>query len=89
MKAQNNSILFAISLLLSGCASDNYSLYVETQRSVNRDYTMTQLAQISALVEIVKTSDDANVRIQAIQALKEIQQNKPNPIEQSKSWFQR
>ena len=89
MKAQNNSILFAISLLLSGCASDNYSLYVETQRAVNRDYTMTQLAQISALVEIVKTSDDANVRIQAIQALKEIQQNKPNPIEQSKSWFQR
>lgn len=89
MRVQNNSILFAICLLLSGCASDNYSLYLESQKSVNRDYTMTELARISALVEIVKTSTDTNVRIQAIQALKELQANRPDPIEQSKSWFQR
>ena len=80
MKVQNNSILF-VCLLLAGCST----LSEDTQKALNRDYTMTELAKISALVEIVKTSDDSQVKIQAIQALRDIQK----PKEQSKYWFER
>lgn len=91
MKVQNNSILFAICLLLAGCAStDDYLTYVETQKTLNRDYTMAELARISALTEIVKESQDVSVRIQAIKALQEIQRSKkPLVVDRPKSWFER
>lgn len=91
MKVQNNSILLVLCLLLAGCASTNdYQLYVDTQKTLNRDYTMAELARIAALTEIVKDSQDVNVRIQAIRALQEIQRSKkPLNIERSKSWIER
>lgn len=91
MKVQNNSILFAICLLLAGCAStDNYRTYVETQKTLNRDYTMAELARISALTEIVKETQDVSVRIQAIKALQEIQRSKrPLVVDRPKTWFER
>ena len=90
MKVQNNSILLAC-LFLVGCASTNdYQTYVETQKTLNRDYTMAELARISALTEIVKESQDVNVRIEAIKALQEIQQTKkPLRIDRPKSWLER
>jgi uncharacterized lipoprotein YajG len=90
MKAQNNSILLAC-LLLAGCASTNdYQTYVETQKTLNKDYTMAELARISALTEIVKESQDVSVRIQAIKALQEIQRSKkPLVIDRPKSWLER
>ena len=90
MKVQNNSILLAC-LLLVGCASTNdYQTYVETQKTLNRDYTMAELARISALTEIVKESQDVNVRIEAIKALQEIQRTKkPLRIDRPKSWLER
>jgi len=90
MKAQNNSILLAL-CLLSGCASTNdYQTYVETQKVLNKDYTMSELARIAALTEIVKETSDVNVRIQAIKALQEIQRSKrPLIIERPKSWLER
>jgi hypothetical protein len=91
MRVQNNSILFAICLVLAGCASTNdYQMYVETQKTLNKDYTMAELARISALTEIVRDSTDGNVRIQAIKALQEIQRSKkPLNIDRPKSWLER
>ena len=88
---QNNSILIALCMSLFGCASTTeYQMYVDTQKSLNRDYTMAELARISALTEIVRDSTDANVRIQAIKALQEIQRKKqPLVIERPKSLFER
>jgi PBP1b-binding outer membrane lipoprotein LpoB len=90
MRVQNNSILLAC-LLLVGCASTNdYQTYVDTQKTLNKDYTMAELARISALTELVKDSQDVSVRIQAIKALQEIQRSKrPLVIDRPKSWLER
>jgi len=90
MRAQNNSILLAC-LLLVGCASTNdYQTYVDTQKTLNKDYTMAELARISALTEIVKETQDVGVRLQAIKALQEIQRSKrPLVIDRPKSWLER
>lgn len=89
MKLVSNSILSVA--LLAGCASTNdYQIYVDTQKTLNKDYTMAELARISALTEIVKETQDVSVRIQAIKALQEIQRSKkPLTIERPKSWFER
>jgi PBP1b-binding outer membrane lipoprotein LpoB len=91
MRTQNNSILLATCLLLAGCASTNdYQTYVETQKTLNKDYTMAELARISALIEIVKESQDISVKIEAIKALQEIQRvKKPLEIDRPKSWLER
>jgi hypothetical protein len=86
----SSSILLAL-CLLAGCASTNdYQTYVDTQKALNRDYTMAELARISALTEIVKETQDVSVRIQAIKALQEIQRSKrPLLIERPKTWLER
>ncbi len=89
MKLLSNSILLVV--FLAGCASTNdYQIYVDTQKTLNKDYTMAELARISALTEIVKETQDVNVRIQAIKALQEIQRSKrPLVIDRPKSWLER
>ena len=72
-------VIVAFAIMLSGCASTrvtDYQVYVDTQKSLNKDHTMTELARISALTEIVRDTTDSNVRIQAIRALQEIQRGK-------------
>jgi len=88
MKSQNNSILLALCLLLTGCAStDNYPVYVEAQKSLSRDATVAEAARIAALTEMVKSSDN-EVKIQAIKALQEIQRSKHQVIiQQPKGMF--
>ena len=88
MVSQNNSILLAFCLLLTGCAStNNYPVYVEAQKSLSRDATVAEAARISALTEMVKSSDN-EVKIQAIKALQEIQRSKrPIIIQQPKGMF--
>jgi len=88
MVLQNNSILLAFCLLLTGCAtSDNYPVYVEAQKSLSRDATVAEAARIAALTEMVKSSDN-EVKIQAIKALQEIQRSKrPIIIQQPKGMF--
>jgi PBP1b-binding outer membrane lipoprotein LpoB len=78
--------IILLALLLTGCATtSDYQIYVDTQKNLNKDYTMAELARISALTEIVKDSTDSNIRIQAIKALQEIQRSKrPLVIEQPK-----
>ncbi len=89
MKLVNNSILLLV--LLAGCASTNdYQTYLDTQKTLNKDYTMAELARISALTEIVKETQDVSVRIQAIKALQEMQRSKhPLKIDRPKSWLER
>jgi len=88
MKALNNSILLAFSIVLSGCATtDNYVTYVEAQKALSRDATVTEAARIAALIEMTKISDN-EVKIQAIKALREIQRSKNQIIiNQPKSWL--
>lgn len=78
-----------LALLLTGCATvSDYQIYVDTQKNLNKDYTMAELARISALTEIVKETNDPQVKIKAIQALQEIQRSKkPLVIEQKKGLF--
>lgn len=86
-----NSSILLVFCLLAGCAStDHYQTYVDTQKALNKDYTMAELARISALTEIVRETPDVNVRIQAIRALQEIQRSKrPLNIDRPKSWLER
>ncbi len=88
MASQNSSILLALCLLLTGCATDNhYPTYVEAQKSLSRDATVAEAARIAALTEMVKSSDN-EVKIQAIRALQVIQRSKrPIIIQQPKSWL--
>lgn len=88
---QNNGILLALCLLIAGCATTNdYTTYVETQKTLNKDYTAAELARIAALTELVKDTQDVSVRIQAIKVLQEIQRSKkPLVIERPKSWLER
>lgn len=90
MKLLNNSILL-VCVLLAGCATTNdYQTYVDTQKTLNKDYTMAELARISALTEIVKDTQDVSVKIEAIRALQEIQRSKkPLKIDRPKSWLER
>ena len=72
-------VIAALAMMLSACTTtgvNNYQVYTDAQRALNKDHTMTELARISALTEIVRDSTDSNVRIQAIRALQEIQRGK-------------
>ena len=81
-------LLLLSAVVLSGCASsDHYSTYVEAQKSLSRDATVTEAARIAALIEMVKSSDN-QVKIEAIRALQQIQRSKrPIVIEQPKTWY--
>lgn len=81
--------LIIVSLVLAGCSTtSNYQTYVDAQKALNKDYTMAELARIAALTEIVRDTQDSNVRIEAIRALQEIQRTKkPLNIQQKKGLF--
>lgn len=89
MRILVSKLILISAVLLSGCAStNNYQLYLDTQKNLNKDYTMAELARIAALTEIVKDTKDLQVRVQAIRALQEIQRSKrPLLIETPKSTF--
>ena len=78
-----------LSVLLVGCATNNdFELYLEAQKSISRDATMSEAARISVLIEMTKSSDN-QVKMEAIRALQEIQRSK-NPIviePPKKNWF--
>ena len=59
-------------LAFAGCASNEYSTYVEAQRSVSKDITMSETARVAALVEMTKSSD-ASVRSIGIMLLQQLQ----------------
>ena len=78
-----------LSVLLAGCATNNdVELYLEAQKAISRDATMSEAARISVLIDLTKSSDN-QVKMEAIRALQEIQRSKtPIVIEApKKNWF--
>jgi len=76
-------------ILLTGCATNkDFELYLEAQKSISRDATMSEAARISVLIDMTKSSDN-QVKMEAIRALQEIQRSKtPIVIEApKKNWF--
>ena len=81
--------LILVCVLLAGCATNNdFELYLEAQKSISRDATMSEAARISVLIEMTKSSDN-QIKMEAIRALQEIQRSKtPIVIEApKKNWF--
>jgi len=76
-------------MLLVGCATNNdFELYLEAQKSISRDATMSEAARISVLIDLTKSSDN-QVKMEAIRALQEIQRSKTPIIIEApkKNWF--
>jgi hypothetical protein len=81
--------LILLCVLLAGCATNNdFQLYLEAQKSISRDATMSEAARISVLIDLTKSSDN-QIKMEAIRALQEIQRSKtPIVIEApKKNWF--
>ena len=81
--------LILLSVLLIGCATNNdFQLYLEAQKSISRDATMSEAARISVLIDLTKSSDN-QIKMEAIRALQEIQRSKTPIIIEApkKNWF--
>jgi hypothetical protein len=81
--------LILLIVFLAGCATNNdFELYLEAQKSISRDATMSEAARISVLIEMTKSSDN-QVKMEAIRALQEIQRSKTPIIIEApkKNWF--
>lgn len=80
-------LILASTLLVTGCATNNYSTYIEAQKSISRDATVAETARIAALLELSK-SPEREVKVKAIEALQEIQRNKKSiDLERPKNWL--
>ena len=82
-------MLVAVGLiLLTGCASTDYATYVDAQKSLSKDSTISETARLAALTEMSKSSD-SSVRTTGIMLLQQLHQNnKPVTIEPpKKNWF--
>ena len=80
-------ILFCV--LFAGCATNkDFELYLEAQKAISRDATMSEAARISVLIDMTKSSDN-QIKMEAIRALQEIQRSKtPIVIEPpKKNWL--
>jgi hypothetical protein len=78
-----------LSVLLVGCATNNdFELYLEAQKAISRDATVSEAARVSVLIDLTKSSDN-QVKMEAIRALQEIQRSKtPVVIEPpKKNWL--
>jgi hypothetical protein len=76
-------------ILLTGCATNkDFELYLEAQKSISRDATMSEAARISVLIDMTKSSDN-QVKMEAIRALQEIQRSKTPIIIEApkKNWL--
>ena len=81
--------LILLCVLLTGCATNNdFQLYLEAQKSISRDATMSEAARISVLIDLTKSSDN-QIKMEAIRALQEIQRSKTPIIIEApkKNWF--
>jgi hypothetical protein len=63
-------------------------LYLEAQKAISRDATMSEAARISVLIDMTKSADN-QVKMEAIRTLQEIQRSKtPIVIEApKKNWL--
>jgi hypothetical protein len=82
------TLITFMTLFLSGCATNSYQVYVEAQKSLNRDNTVAETARLATLTEMTKNADPA-VRATGIMLLQQLQAgNKPIVIEPpKKNWL--
>lgn len=66
-------ILGLFVVTISGCATNDYALYLETKKSISRDNTIAEAARLNALIEMTKNSDPA-VRAVGLMMLQQLQQ---------------
>jgi len=81
--------LILVCVLLVGCATNkDFELYLEAQKAISRDATMSEAARISVLIDMTKSADN-QIKMEAIRALQEIQRSKtPIVIEApKKNWL--
>jgi hypothetical protein len=67
-------LICTAALCLSGCASKDYAVYVDAQKSISRDTTVNESAKVQALIEMTKNADPS-VRATGIMLLQQLQQN--------------
>lgn len=77
-----------VAVLLTGCASKDYSVYVEAQKSLSRDNTVNETAKVNALIEMTKSADPA-VRATGIMLLQQLQQGSKTIVVEppKKNWL--
>jgi hypothetical protein len=79
--------ILLVSLMISGCASKDYSVYVEAQKAISRDITVTETTRMLAISEMLK-SPDPSVRQNGTLLLQQLQQSRqPVVIELPKNIF--
>lgn len=78
-------IICTVFLILSGCATKDYSLYVDAQKSISRDLTVKEAARLNALIEMTKSNDPT---VKAVGIMMIQQNTKPIQLEPPKrNWF--
>lgn len=80
--------LLGASLILSGCAANNYQIYVDAQRSVSKDLTVAETARLAALTEMAKSADPA-VKATGVMLLQQLQANSKTVVIEppKKNWL--
>jgi len=75
-------------LLLVGCASKDYAVYVDAQRSMSKDLTMSETARLAALTDMTKNSDPG-VRATGIMLIQQLQQGSKTVVVEppKKNWL--
>ena len=52
-------IFLSILIFLTGCASNDYSQYIDAHKSISKDSTMSEIACYNAVTEGMKSGDNS------------------------------
>jgi hypothetical protein len=77
-------IILVLTLLLFGCATNDYQLYLDAQKSISRDLTVKEAAHIQALIELTKSANPEDRKLAIIQLQQILQNSKQVIIEPPK-----
>lgn len=75
-------------LVLTGCAANNYQIYVDAQRSISKDLTVAETARLAALTEMTKSADPG-VRATGLMLLQQLQAGSKSVVVEppKKNWL--
>lgn len=74
--------------VLTGCAANNYQIYVDAQRSISKDLTVAETARLAALTEMTKSADPG-VRATGLMLLQQLQAGSKSVVVEppKKNWL--
>lgn len=72
-------VILLVSLMIAGCANKDYAIYVEAQKAISRDITVTETTRMLAISEMLK-SPDPSVRQNGTLLLQQLQQSRQTVI---------